>query len=67
MTDRSGRPRDNIAALAIPVGVLMLLAWAISILTIETPGWMHLLLTLGVFLVIWGIVRRGSRPPAPPR
>ena len=65
MTDRSGRPRDNIAALAIPVGVLMLLAWAISILTIETPGWMHLLLTLGVFLVIWGIVRRGSRPPAP--
>lgn len=65
MTDRSGRPRDNIAALAIPVGVLMLLAWAISILTIETPGWMHLLLTLGVFLVIWGIVRRGSRPSAP--
>jgi hypothetical protein len=50
------------AALAIPIGVLMLVAWTISILTIETPGWMHLLLTLGVFLVILGVVRRGTPP-----
>lgn len=64
MTERSDRPRGSIAALAIPVGVLMLVVWAVSILTIETPGWMHLLLTLGVFLVIWGVVRRGT-PPAP--
>ena len=60
MTERSDRPRGTIAALAIPVGVLMLVFWFISILTIETPGWMHILLTLGVFLVIWGIVRRGT-------
>ena len=65
MTERSDRPRGGIAALAIPVGVLMLVFWFVSILTIETPGWMHLFLTLGVFLVIWGIVRRGTPPPAP--
>lgn len=64
MTQRTDRPRGIIAALAIPVGVLMLVFWAISILTIETPGWMHLLLTLGVFLVIWGVVRRGTPPAA---
>jgi peptidoglycan/LPS O-acetylase OafA/YrhL len=64
MTERPDRPRPSIAALAIPIGVLMLLVWTVSILTIETPGWMHLLLTLGVFLVIWGVVRRGTPPPA---
>ena len=66
MSERSHRPRPSIAALAIPIGVLMLLFWTVSILTIETPGWMHLLLTLGVFLVIWGVVRRGSPPPPAP-
>ena len=59
--------RDTVAAYALPVGVLMLVAWAASILTIETPGWMHLLLTLGVFFVIWGIVRRGTPPDGPRR
>jgi hypothetical protein len=62
MTNRSDRSRGRIAALAIPVGVLMLLFWTIAILTTRTPGWMHLFLTLGVFLVVWGIVRRGTPP-----
>jgi hypothetical protein len=63
MTNRSDKSRPSMAALAIPIGVLMLVVWTVSILTIETPGWMHLLLTLGVFFVIWGVVRRGSPPP----
>lgn len=63
MTERSDRPRGTIAALAIPVGVLMLVFWFVAILTIETPGWMHIFLTLGVFFVIWGIVARGTPTP----
>ena len=53
-------PRPRMAALAIPVGIVMLVFWTISILTVETPGWMHLLLTVGVTLVIYGVVRRGD-------
>lgn len=44
------------------VGALvLLLVWAIAALVIESPGWVHLLLTVGVSLLIFSIVVRSSR------
>jgi uncharacterized membrane protein len=39
---------------------VLLLAWAIAALVIEGPGWVHLLLTVGVSLLIYSIVVRSS-------
>jgi hypothetical protein len=44
----------------IAAGLIMLLVWAGVTFTTEAPGWIHLLLTAGVFMVIWGIVARGT-------
>lgn len=44
--------------------VVMLVAWAVATFAFAAPGWIHFLLTLGVFLLIWRIVVRGT--PAPP-
>lgn len=56
--------RVNFGSVAIPLGVVMLLAWAVATFGYEAPGWVHLLLTAGVFLIIYGIVVRGTPPSA---
>ncbi|HKR07815.1 MAG TPA: DUF5670 family protein [Gemmatimonadaceae bacterium] len=43
------------------LSVLMLVVWAIVTFTTTAPGWIHLLLTLGMFLLIYRIVVRGTR------
>lgn len=51
------------------IGALVMLAvWGWLTFTTTAPGWIHLLLTAGVFIVIWRIVVRGT-PEAdePPR
>ena len=45
--------------------VVMLVAWAGITFTTDAPGWIHLLLTGGVFALIWRIVGRGT--PAGPK
>ncbi|MDQ6831157.1 MAG: hypothetical protein M3081_20020 [Gemmatimonadota bacterium] len=41
--------------------IAMLVVWAVVTFGFSpAPGWIHLLLTLGVFLLIYGIVVRGS-------
>lgn len=53
--------------LGIIAGVAMLVVWVVAALIFNGPGWVHLLLTLGVFIVIWRIVVRGDRRhPNPP-
>jgi hypothetical protein len=47
--------------LGIFVGIAMLVLWAIAALVFNGPGWVHLLLTVGVFVIIWRIVVRGDR------
>jgi uncharacterized membrane protein len=42
--------------------VAMLLVWAVWALAFDGPGWVHLLLTLGVTLLIYRVVLRGTRP-----
>jgi hypothetical protein len=39
----------------------MLLVWAVWALAFNGPGWIHLLLTLGVTLLIYRVVLRGTR------
>ncbi|MEP6834537.1 MAG: hypothetical protein ABJB74_14175 [Gemmatimonas sp.] len=48
--------------------VALLLVWLGLVTTTDSPGWVHLLLTAGMFLLIWRIVVRGtpSGPKAPP-
>jgi len=51
---------------ALISGVLMLAIWAYVTITTVAPGWLHILLTAGVFLLIYGIAARDdSRPPRP--
>ena len=43
------------------LSVLMLVVWAVVTFTTTAPGWIHLLLTVGMFLLIYRIVVRGTR------
>ena len=46
--------------LGIVGALVLLLVWAIAALVVEGPGWVHLLLTVGVSLLIYSIVARSS-------
>jgi uncharacterized membrane protein len=45
----------------IIAAVLMLAIWAFVTFTTTAPGWIHILLTIGMFLLIYRIVVRGTR------
>ena len=49
--------------LGITAAIVMLVIWAVATVAFEAPGWLHILLTVGVFLLIHRIVVRGT--PAP--
>ena len=46
--------------LGILAAIAMLVVWAIGTFAFEAPGWIHLLLSVGVFLLIYRIVVRGT-------
>lgn len=46
--------------LGMLAAIALILIWAIAALVLEGPGWVHLLLTIGVSLLIYRIVARGS-------
>ncbi|MEO6864999.1 MAG: hypothetical protein ABI229_06080 [Gemmatimonadaceae bacterium] len=46
--------------LGIVAAVIMLVVWAVWTFALNAPGWAHLLLTLGVFLLFYRIVARGT-------
>lgn len=51
----------------ILVAIALIIIWAIVALGFNGPGWIHLFLTVGVFVLIWRIVVRGDRRhPKPP-
>ena len=52
--------------LGIIAALVVLLMWAIGALVMQGPGWIHLLLTIGVSLLIYRIVLRSSEPPKHP-
>jgi uncharacterized membrane protein len=49
--------------LGIIGAVLMLIVWAVGALVMQGPGWIHLLLTAGVSLLIYRIVVRSNANP----
>jgi hypothetical protein len=40
--------------------IVMLVIWGVATFAYNAPGYVHLLLTVGVFLLIWRIVVRGT-------
>jgi hypothetical protein len=46
-------------------GLAMLVLWAAGTFAFEAPGIIHLFLTLGVFFVILGTVKRTSKKQKP--
>jgi hypothetical protein len=47
--------------LGIIAAIVMLAVWAFVTFTTTAPGWIHILLTVGMFLLIYRIVVRGTR------
>lgn len=47
--------------LGIIAAIAMLVVWAIVTFTTSAPGWIHILLTMGMCLLIYRIVMRGTR------
>ena len=57
----------NFAKFGVPLSLAMLAVWAGLTFSFEAPGWVHLLLTAGVFLLIYSIVVRGTPSADGPR
>lgn len=53
--------------LGILVAVALLGIWAVGALVFDGPGWIHLLLTIGISTSIWRIVVRGDRAHPKPK
>jgi hypothetical protein len=53
----------NFAKIGVPLALVLLVGWAVATFAYEAPGWVHLILTAAVFLLIYSIVVRGT-PPA---
>ena len=50
--------------LGVIAALAMLVVWGVGTFVIgDAPGWLHGLLTLGTFLLIWRIVVRGTPEP----
>ena len=41
-------------------GIIMLVLWAAGTFFLDAPGWINLLLSAGVFVIIWRITVRGT-------
>ncbi|GLC26071.1 DUF5670 family protein [Roseisolibacter agri] len=46
--------------------LLLLAVWAAGTFAFPAPGWVHLLLTAGVFILIWRTVVRATPDPRDP-
>jgi hypothetical protein len=49
--------------LGIAAAVIIIAVWAVITFTTEAPGYVHLLFTIGFFLLFWRIVARDGRRP----
>ena len=51
--------------IGIVAAVIMLVVWAVLTVTTEAPGYVHLLLTIGFFLLFWRVAARGAGKKSP--
>jgi hypothetical protein len=56
---------ENQMDLSLIAAVVMLIVWAVVTFTGEAPGYVHLLLTIGFFLLFWRIIVK--KDPLPPK
>ena len=49
----------------IIAAVVMLIVWAVVTITTEAPGYIHLLLTIGLFILFWRVIIVAD--PLPPK
>ena len=54
------RINGKLAKIGVPLSLVVLAGWAVATFMYEAPGWIHMLLTGGVFLLIYSIVVRGT-------
>ncbi len=47
--------------IGIAAAVLMIVVWAVVTFTTDAPGYVHLLLTIGFFLLFWRIIVVANR------
>ena len=47
--------------------IAMLVVWAVGTFAFAGPGWLHLLLTVGLSVLIWRIVTRAMPDERSPR
>jgi hypothetical protein len=52
--------------LGILGGIALLIVWGVAFFAFEPPGWVHLLLSVGVFVIIARVVARGTPRKTPP-
>jgi hypothetical protein len=46
--------------IGLVAGLALLVIWAVATFAYGAPGWIHLLLSVGLFLVIWRIATRSA-------
>ena len=51
--------------IGIVAAIAMLAVWALGTFVYEAPGWIHLLLSVGLFVLMWRIVVRGTSRDVP--
>jgi hypothetical protein len=51
--------------IGIVAAIAMLAVWALGSFVYEAPGWIHLLLSVGLFVLMWRIVVRGTSRDVP--
>ncbi len=56
---------ENNMDFGIAAAIAMIAVWAVVTFTTEAPGYVHLLLTIGFFLLFWRISARGVRKSGP--
>ena len=59
-SSRDGSIQEEGMDLGLVGAIALLVIWAVVALFMNGPGWIHLLLTAGVSLLIYRIVARGS-------
>ena len=59
--------KSNVMDLGLIAAIALLVIWAIGTFLFEGPGWIHLLLTIGVSMIIWRVVVRGDRVHPTPK
>ena len=53
--------------LGLIASIALLVIWAVGTFVFDGPGWIHLLLIIGVSMVIWRVVVRGDRAHPVPK